>query len=238
MGTWDDGLLDNDTAMDGLSDLRSGIVEDIVTFGAAKPSATSTAKLAAAIGVLLQLSSYEFGLDTDDGPKIVAAAGAHAKEIAKLPPAARKILERVAAGEGKSLAQRPAKTSAKVNALLHKQSKKPAFGLHEKALFASKAGAAYVQDVAKRCVEMIDEDFEDEDSWSDLCREGLGMGCLAVLMVLDPCTVSPARIDRWRKRAKKGIEALEKNKDEELDFHRGYYKNLDAVFALLEKRFS
>jgi hypothetical protein len=238
MGTWDDGLLDNDTALDGLGDLRSKISGDFERLGAAKPSAASTAKLAAAVGVLLQLSSYEFGLDTPDGPKIVAAVKAHAKEIAKLPAAARRLLNRIAAGEGQALAERPAKMSAKAVALLHKDSKQCSFGKREGALFASIAGAAYVQEVAKRCIAMVDEDFEDEDNWSDLCREGMGMGCLGVLLVLDPCKVPVSNIERWRKRAKKGFATLEKEPDDELDFHRGYYANLDGVLALLAKRFA
>lgn len=33
MGTWDGGLLDNDTAWDGLGDLKQTIAGDIVAFG-------------------------------------------------------------------------------------------------------------------------------------------------------------------------------------------------------------
>jgi hypothetical protein len=238
MGTWDDGILDNDTALDGLGELEVGIASDIERLGASKPSAASTAKLGAAVGVLLQLSSYDFGLDTDHGPAIVSAVKAHAKTIAKLPPAARKVLDAVAAGEGKALGDRPAKMTAKQIRLLNADAKESRFGKREASLFASPPAAAYVQEVAKRCVEMIDGDFEDADNWSDLCREGLGLGCLAALMILEPCKVSPAKVARWRRSAKKGIALLEKERDEELAFHRGYYRNLDGVLAILEKRFS
>lgn len=237
MGTWNDGLLDNDATMDGLGDLRDEIVGDIERLGAAKPSSTSTAKLAAAVGVLLQLSSYEFELDNDTGPKIVAAVKAHAKEIAKLPPAARKVLDAVAAGEGKALAERRGKMGAKLVGLLNKGAAESRFGKREPALFAAKAGAAYVQDLAKRCVGRVDEDFEDEDTWSDLCREGMNMGCLGVLAILEPCQVPVAKVERWRRNATKGLASLEKADDDELDFHRGYYANLDAVLAQLTKRF-
>jgi hypothetical protein len=238
MGTWDDGLLDNDTSLDALGDLRRQVARDIERFGALKPSPQNTARLVTATGVLLQLSAYDFGLETDGGPKIVAALQAHAKQIALLPPAARKVLAAVAAGEGKSLAERPSKLSPKITALLHSGSSKSPFGKREVALFASKAAAAYVQEVAGRCVDMINGDFEDEDNWSDLCREAGGLGCLAVLLVLEPCRVPVKTIERWRHNAQQGLAVLEEKKDEELDFHRGYYRKLDAIFAVLVKRFS
>lgn len=237
VGTWNEGILDNDTALDGLADLCHGVVEDIAALGDAKPTTTATNKLCAAVGVLLQLSSYDFKLDTPHGPKIVAAVTKHATGIEKLPPAARKVMNLVLGGDGESVAARREKMPAKHVALLHKDAKECRFGRRQAALFASKEAATYVQSVAKRCIEAIDEDFEDEDNWSDLCREGMGLGLLGVLMVLAPCKVPAARIARWRKLAQKGLAALEAAPDDELDFHQQYYKNLDAVFAVLAKRF-
>ena len=236
MGTWDDGLLDNDTAMDGLGDLRQTIVADIVAFGAMKPTPTSTAKLGAAVGVLLQLSTYDFGLETATGPKIAAAVKAHEERTAKLPSAARKILGAVGAGQGETLAARPATMSARQIAILNKCASKAPFGKREPSLFAPKAAANYVQQVARRCVDMIDEDFQDEGNWSDLCREGMGLGCLGVLMVLEPCAIPASKLERWRRAAKKGLAALREAPNDELDFHEGYYANLDAALELLRKK--
>lgn len=238
MGTWDDGLLDNDTAMDGLGDLHHGVAADLVRIGAMKPSSASTAKLGAAVGVLLQLSAYDFDLDTESGPKIAAAVKAHATTIAGLPLAARKLFEAVAAGGGKALAERPATMSAKQIAILHNGGTRAPFGKREASLFDGKVAEAYVQEVAERCVAMIDGDFEDEDNWCDLCREGMGIGCLGVLMILAPYKVSKPKLERWRRAAKKGIAVLEEEPDDELAFHRGYYSNLDAALALLQRRFA
>ncbi len=238
MGTWDDGLLDNDTALDGLGDLRHTIVADIVAFGAMKPTASSTAKLGAAVGILLQLSAYDFGLETETGPKIATVVKAHGGQIAKLPPAARKVLEAVAAGQGETLADRPAKMSDRQIGVLRKGASRAPFGKREPSLFASKAAATYVQRVARRCVAMVDDDFRDEGNWSDLCREGIGIGCLGVLLVLDPCSVPSAKLERWRRAAKKGIAALREDPDDELDFHEGYYANLDAALGLLQRKFA
>lgn len=236
MGTWDDGLLDNDTALDGLGDLRAGIVEDLVTLGAARPTPATTGRLTGAVGVLLQLSAYDFEAH---GDAIVGAVKAHAAQIAKLPPAARKVLAQVAAGQGKVLAERPAKLPARTIALLHSSAKaRSGFGRREPSLFSSKAAAAYVQEVARRCVEAVDEDFEDEDNWSDLCREGLGLGSLTALLVLEPCRVSTGRLTSWRRKAAKGLATLEAEPDDELEFHQRYYAKLDKVFALLLRRFA
>ncbi len=83
---------------------------------------------------------------------------------------------------------------------------------------------------------MIDEDFEDADQWSDLCREGMGIGCLAVLLVLAPVHVPRSKIAKWQRCAAKGLAELEKEPNEELDFQRKYYKNLDAVFTAILAR--
>lgn len=238
MGTWDDGLLDNDTALDGLGDLKHTIATDILAFGAMKPTATTTAKLGAAVGILLQLSAYDFGLATETGPKIATAVKAHGEQIAKLPPAARKVLEGVAAGQGETLGNRPAKMTGRQIAILRKGTSRAPFGKREPSLFASKAAATYVQQVARRCIAMVDDDFRDEGNWSDLCREGMGLGCLGVLLVLAPCSVPTAKLERWRRAAKKGIATLRENPDDELDFHERYYANLDAALALLQKKFA
>lgn len=238
VGTWDFGLLDNDTSLDGLGDLVHQITEDIARIGAAKPSASAAARLGGAIGVLLQLSAYSFAEDSTPAATITAAAKAQAKPIAKLPSKARQILERIGAGQGHALVGRPAKMSAAHAALLHTGSKRSSFGKREPALFATRRGAAYVQEVARRCVKMLDEDFADASNWSDLCREGVGMGGLAALMVLEPCRLPIRKLESWRRKAQQGIAELESEEDDELPFQRKYYANLDRVFAVLLRRAS
>jgi hypothetical protein len=233
MGPWDHGLLDNDTALDGLSELDHGVIDDIVALGAAKPSRAVAGKLAGAVGVLLQLSAYEFSEDAPRVASIIAAIDAQAHPIAKLPRRARAVLAEVAAGRGEKLAQRPAKLKVATIKLFHSGSTSSGFGLREPALFDSKEAVAYVGSVVRRCVEMIDEDFEDADQWSDLCREAMGIGCLAVLLVLEPVRVPRSKVARWQRCAAKGLAELEKEPNEELDFQRKYYRNLDAVFTAL-----
>lgn len=236
MGTWDHGLLDNDCASDGLFELRETVVADLRKSAAVKPSPTATARLGAAIGVLLQLSDQPFAGDT--GKEITAAAQAHAGAAASFPPPFRRLLAEVAADRGAPLAQRPAKLPASQSQLLHVGSQRPPFGKREPALFASTAAAAYAQQVARRCVRMVDADFADRSNWSDLCREGVGLGGLAVLLVLAPCAVSTAKLEGWRRKANTGLAALEREDDEELPFHRKYHANLDRIFVALLRRFA
>ena len=236
MGTWDHGLLDNDCANDGLAEVANGVAADIEHIGASKPSLTSTARLGAAVGVLLQLAGHHFA-DGRGGP-LVAALQAHAASIARFPPPFRRALQRVIAGEGEALAGRPWRMSVRQAGLLHVGRREPPFGKREPALFAARPAAAYVQEVARRCVEMVDEDLEDESIWSDLCRESVGMGGLAALMVLEPCRVSPRKLAGWRRKAQAGLAALAAEPDEELPFHRAYYQNLDRVFMVLLARFA
>lgn len=236
MGTWDHGLLDNDCASDGLGDLAHGVAEDIESLGAAKPTLTTTSRLGGAVGTLLQLSPYSF--TGEPGGRVVAAVQAHAASIRGFPPPFRRTMDAVSVGEGEALASRPARMPRAHLALLHVGATRAPFGKREPALFAGKAATAYVQTVARRCVAGVDEDFEDESNWSDLCREGVGLGGLAALLVLSPCSVPARKLDGWRRKARRGLAALEAEPDDELEFHRVYYANLDRVFAALARRFA
>lgn len=238
MGTWDYGLLDNDTAADGLAELEQSIVEDIQRFGEAKTTARSTAQLAAAVGVLLQLSSFDFSPDSDSAPIIVASIRAHEKRVASLDPPARDLLLAVAAGKGEKLAKRPDGLPRDVLKRLYVRAKKSPFGKREPSLFEPPAAKTYVQSLARRCVEAIDSDFDDPDTCTDLCREAPGIAYLAALLILAPSKVSPNKIARWQKRAKAGLATLEAEPNEELPFYRKYYRNLDVVFEILMSRYS
>ena len=236
MGTWDHGLLDNDSVLDGLGELSNGVFADITTLGAAVPTEATARRLAAAVGALLQLSAYSFR-DDANGPAIVAALQAHAPGLAGLPATVRHVLGQVEKGEGEALARRPASMDLGLVELLHVGATKAPFGAREPALFASVEGAAYVQELAMRCVAAVEADLEDESNWSDLCREAAGLGPLAALLVQEPCHIPASTLERWRRCAQEGLAVLESEPDDELPFHRLYDANLDKVFAALLERF-
>lgn len=224
MGTWDEGILDNDASLDGLGELSRGVLEDVL--GAGKPSKAGAARLCGAVGVLLQLSPFDFG---DEAAQVKEVRKALRAWLDVVPAEASKVLQRVASGP---VEEEEAKLPKPVAALLHK-SGRSGFGAREDTLFESKEAKAYVGEVIERCVEAMDEDFAEEWMWSDLCREANSMGMLGALLVLEPGRAPKEKLERWRACAQKGLAQLVEDEDEELGFQRSYYQNLDGVFAAL-----
>jgi hypothetical protein len=234
MGTWAEGILDNDGAFDGLGDLQQHLVDRLIALGEEMPSDEATGALAAVVGMLLQLSEGSF-LDDGDLDEVQTALRAH-QPFEGLSAEAAKLLERVLAGEGHALASRPAELGAKVIDLLHSEagSKSP-FGAREAALFEGEAAADEVQDVVDWCVDQLASDFEEDDVVSDLAREGEYVGLLGALLVLEPASLPDEDFVAWRTAAKEGLAVIEESADE-VDFHRQYYQRLDTVFGLLLER--
>jgi hypothetical protein len=237
MGTWDAGLLDNDTACDGLHDVTSVLETEIEELGRGR-TARAAERLAAAVGLLLQLDAYSFSPDSPESAEAIArAVAAHGKRFASWPAHPRRLLQQVATGKGHALAQRPAQVSRTLARILHTHpSPGGGFGRREPWLFVRPGSAAFVQRFARQCAEAVDDDFEDEDNWSDLCREGIGMGALAALLVIAPYRLPRAKVERWRRLAREGLARLEAEPDEELGFHREYYANLDRAFGQLLRK--
>jgi hypothetical protein len=235
MGAWDAGLLENDTSLDGLGALDAQLMEDVVALGAAKPTAVHTAKLAATVGLLATISPFSFSRDSEDAEKVRAALTAHQAGIARLKPKARTFLLGIIDGDGEKLTRPTAKLTAALSTAFYGPSKKPAtspFGPFRKELFDSPAAQATLQRFAKACLAMLAEDFSDEDTWSDLCREATSVGALVALLLLHGAKVPVKKLEGWRKKAQKGLATLEADPDEELDFHREFHGYMDKAFAL------
>lgn len=226
MGTWDSGLLDNDNALDGLGELAFTLREEL-------SAASDPGRAAAAVGVLLQLSAWDFSKDNDAAADLQTAIAAI--DSRKLAPEARALLEQLARGEGAALARRPAKLAAAEAKLLH-ASGKSGFGERQAALFDSKAGAAYVQELADAWLASVEADLSDEYLATDLCREASSMGALGALLVLEPVRLPKKKLEKLRALAAAGLRQLEEKKDDELDFHRKYHAAVDGVFAALLAR--
>jgi hypothetical protein len=235
MGTWDRGLFDNDTTADALLDLRSTVTAQAMALLALKPTAARVARVAGCVGLLLQLApDAYFWTESDEGKEFVVALAAMTTPTAQafLTPSARKLVAQVAAG---TLTHKTAAMAKSTASLLHHGGGVP-FGIRHAALFDTAAALAMVKLVGREITEALDEDFEDEDNWGDLCREGMGLGGLGFLLVLTPMPVKAAKLQRWRKLSQKGLLALEVEPDGEIEFQRAYYKNLDNVFALVSRR--
>ncbi len=234
MGTWAEGILDNDGALDGLGDLQQHLVDRLLALGEEMPSDDATGALAAVVGMLLQVSDDAFD-EEGDLDEVRTALRAH-QPFTGVSAGAAALLERVLAGEGHTLAHRPAELGAKVIDLLHAEAGSPSpFGVREAVLFEGEAAADEVQDVVDWCVDQLAHDFEEDDVVSDLAREGEYVGLLGALLVLEPAVLPDEDFVAWRSAAQEGLAVLEESADE-VDFHRKYYQRLDAVFGLLVER--
>ncbi|MDY7099914.1 MAG: hypothetical protein S0880_01880 [Actinomycetota bacterium] len=235
MGAWDYGILDNDTALDGLGAVVDGVVADIDRLAGEPSNEETVGRLAAAVGIVLQLAPAALDPDTGNDRTrgaVVAALTVHADGIgAHLSPGAQRILGLIADGEVALLEQHPAEPVDAVSV-----DGDHAVHLAEPALFEHLAAGTYVDEVATRCVQAFATDAADEEVWTDLAREAAGVGALAALLVLEPCDLPVELLTEWQQLAALGLAELELSDDGELDFHQPYHANLDAVFdALLDR---
>src|SRR5262249_21764783 len=95
--------MEGDGPSDYIDDLAEQIEEDIAGFFEEEPSEANSARLGAAIGVLLQVSAYSF--ESDFARALRNALNHQSKMLSMLPEDARKILEAVARGKGPELAK-------------------------------------------------------------------------------------------------------------------------------------
>lgn len=248
MGAWGRGLLQNDTAQDGLVEVISSIEEDVAALAAgARPGERSAARLGAAVGLLLQLSSWHsFDPESEASATVVQAIDRHRPALSALPRKAAHILRRVAEGGGGELASRPAKLNRSLRRALFATESggfpmERTFGKREASLFADRDAEAYVQKVARRCVELVDADFAEEDIVNDLARESMAMGAFATLLVIEPCRVPVAKVERWRKAHRRAMAAFEvegEPDESDAEFEEGYEKCLELAFRLMVRKFS
>lgn len=231
MGTWAAGLLDNDTALDGLGDFEDEVLEEALRLATKRPSAASLEQLAAAVGLLTQLWSDDFlwEADREQAQSLRAAIAPHlASKQASAP--ARALLKATSAT---TFVPRPTSVARPIGRLLH-QKGTTRFGRRPAGVYETAGGAALIARLSRAAERRVAEDFSDEDTWADLCREGLSVGLLA-LPFATPLSFAPKKLERWRRLARKGLETIEGN-GEEVAFHRRYYRNLDALFERLLAR--
>ncbi len=248
MGAWGYGILQSDTAQDGISALNHMVQEEIRKLPE-EPSEASAARLGAMVGLLLQSSHYSFDPENTFSADLAKILHRHEPFFSALPGNAALILRAVLEGKGQELANRPAKLDPRLEEALHHEvgfefAVQRDFGQREPDLFAHPEAAAYVQEYADQCADWIDEEFDDEEIVGDFSREGEGcMGGLAMLLLVEPCRVEPVRILAWREKARDAAEESEAEltgteyEEEELGFQRPFMKNLERAFELALEKF-
>lgn len=227
MGTWASGLLDNDTSRDGIGDVVYALLdalEDAVV-------SENVGRISGTLGVIAQLSPYDLSDESAETPRVRNAART---ALIGARPGVRDVLAAIAGGDpvpgGEVLAPN-------LVALLSEGGKSP-FGARFPELFDSAEARRVVQGIVDQMVAAIAQDFDDDYVHTDLCREGMAMGQLGALLVLAPAKLPKATLEAWRERARQGFAAIQANEDGEVEFHRGYYANVDAVLAELIARSS
>jgi hypothetical protein len=253
VGAWGAGILQNDTAQDGIVEMTHTVGEDVARLGRQRPTEKGAAQLGAAVGLLLQFSWYSFAPDNDESRTLIDALDHTKGAWSPLPLRARTVLRRVLIGRGVELAARPARLGRKLRYglfedELERQDGHPmqrVFGRREPTLFEHPEAAGYAQKFADRCVRRVDEDFSDPDLVEDLAREAEGMGAFALLLLIEPCRVRPQKVAGWRKKADRAFARIRKecadndseSWQQELEFYEDYHKCLAVAFDQLAAKF-
>jgi hypothetical protein len=239
MGTWGRGILQNDTAQDGLCEVIHGIFDDVVALGKKRATKKSVAKLGAGVGLLLQLSAnYWFDEESKYWPQLRAVLESHRALFDSLSPEAALLLSDVLDGKGRELAARDAPGNARLGQALFATdsqgfSMERTLGFREPALFAHPEATKYVQTVADRLVGELDEGFDDDSVVEDPCREADFIAALAVLLVLEPCRVDADHFASWRAR----FRTAQGEYGDESAFFTDYNANLELAFELGIEKF-
>ncbi|MEM9072775.1 MAG: hypothetical protein AAGE52_29990 [Myxococcota bacterium] len=232
MGTWGPGILQNDAAYDGLGDaIRE--MEGVVP--ALSGSAEEVPRLLACLGALVQCSRFSFKEGNAFRPLAAAAVKRHRPHLGQVPPEVASFLDAI---EGE---KEPTYTPVGVPAQLVDALNGTDAGFAKtwarppKGCFDHPLAKSMLQEFADRRVANIDADFRDEDIVGDLCRESAVMGEFALLLLLEPILIDPARFERWRDLWREGRE--EPHPDE-AEFYTEYDACLEAAFSYGIARFS
>jgi hypothetical protein len=207
MGAWGHGILQNDTAQDGLCDVLHWIADDILKWTRRRPTEAIAARIGAGVGLLLHLSAHYWLNPENDQfyPKLLAVLERHQPAFASLGPEAARLLEQVRQGKGLELVERDGPPNPALAAILFPRDvgdfpMQRIFGLREPSLFAHPEAVRFVQEIADRCVAWIDKEFDDDVKAGWPLEETEAVGALGVLLEIEPCRVDPDRFASWRAR--------------------------------------
>jgi hypothetical protein len=245
MGVWGHGILQNDSAQDELCEVIAGIYGDVIALGKEPTNRTTVARLGAGVGLMLQLSaSYWFSEAGEYWAPLREVLALHEKGFAAVPPEAGRILTDVLAGKGKELADRDAPPDARLSGALFAEDLQGfhllerTFGYREPALFGDPEAARYVQEMADRLANVVDEGVAHDYMLEDPCHEADFIAAMSVLLVLEPCQVGPDRFASWRERFREVRAEAQPSDPAESDFLARYNGCLDQALQIGIDRFS
>jgi hypothetical protein len=222
MGTWGDGLFDSDSALDFVGDMTNCEEAELAKLAAVGPTQRRAEQLAARLGLLLQLSPHSFS--GPFGETLTQAVAAQQAAFGELKPAARRLLERIAEGEGTALSERSGKRKKDLQQALGGYLD----GVREKALFATPEGGKVLQRFANRCLKELRSGLRARDL-ENLHVTG-SLAALGLILLVDPPKVSVATL-------KKGLARLEtlwakQRRSGETEFWERLVPNAQLAFEL------
>jgi hypothetical protein len=244
MGAWGYGLLQNDSSQDGLCDIHDRIEADVGKLARRRPGEAMAARLAGGIGLLLHLNAhYSFNSENAFFGQLDAALARQEPAFDTLPRKAATILRNLRANpeKGADLVDRTGPLDKQLQVGFFNKGKgfpmERRMGKREPALFEHPGSAAYVQEVADRCLRVVVAGFRKRGILRDLCREGGDIiAALATLFVIEPCAINPARLrDCWELYRAAAVGA---NYEDEEDFQNAYRACLRAALTAGIRKFS
>ncbi len=213
MGTWGDGIYDNDSALDGVSDL--------VALG---PDERDPVRVVAAIGLLAWLNPSTLITNIEAFNAQIRGLDEHA--FAALPADTRRALEQLL-DDPEASTQTSARTP-EARAAIGGYCEGPRID----ALLRFPGAAAVIDELAERVTADLDSALLNRPSGVDLYQIAGDLAALGVLIELTQggfATTAPARLERWRA----GFTAIDKATRHERGFWWKYVRRVRSGFDLL-----
>jgi hypothetical protein len=209
MGTWGDGLYDNDHSLDVLGDLFKTLELE-----------KSPAHLAVSLGVRLWMEPSGIGVRAEKYREIIRRRESW---LRYLPAPAAEALREIAANP-KAASEREGSRSDEVRQVVGSYNDGPRID----ALLQVPGADAILQPLADRCMEKLDRVFKGKMDLYELAGEIAPLGVLLELRAVG-IRVPPAKVETWRKGFSKSDQATK----EERGFWDDYVERVKPGFDLL-----
>lgn len=178
MGTWGEGLYDNDAALDLLAELVDSVDPE-----------QSPTHLAVGLGLKLWMLPVHVDTGADEIRRILERKQ---DWLTKLPAPARAELQALAANP-KAMSQRPGSRSPENRAIIGGYENGP----RVEALFQVEGASELLAELAERLGKVLDEALETEAGLYEVSEALAALGMLLELRAIGVRS-APARVERWK----------------------------------------
>lgn len=178
MGTWGEGLYDNDAALDLLAELVDSVDPE-----------QSPTHLAVGLGLKLWMLPVHVDTGADEIRRILERKQ---DWLTKLPTPARAELQALAANP-KAMSQRPGSRSPENRAIIGGYENGP----RVEALFQVEGASELLAELAERLGKVLDEALETEAGLYEVSEALAALGMLLELRAIGVRS-APARVERWK----------------------------------------